>query len=134
MKPRDACSSTLARAPSHVSAQHGVAIKPASLKSCVDPDLWRTISQTLLKPEHLTTEDEEPNNAMVERLILGKEPYDGKRRAKSGLRESLRAVKFTKGPASCTHLDRVVNYHTRLDKVLRKIPEHQKTSKSIERM
>ena len=114
--------------------EHGVSIKPASLKSCVDPDLWRTINQNLLKKEHLTTENEEPNNAMVERLILGKTPYDDKRRAKSGLHESLRSVKFTKYPTGCTHLDRVVNYHTHLDKVIRKIPEHQKVSKSFDRM
>lgn len=44
---------------------HAIQIKVNPVISCVDPDLWRSISQEVLDAEHMTDYGEKPNNGMM---------------------------------------------------------------------
>ena len=50
---------------------HSLQIKPHPVISYVDPDLWTSISQEILKPEHCTQDGDEPNHEMVKCYVLG---------------------------------------------------------------
>ena len=54
---------------------HALQIKEHPLISCVDPELWRSISDELLNPEHMTTDGKTPNHVMVKKYVLAEAPY-----------------------------------------------------------
>ena len=114
--------------------EHGVDIQAATVKSCVDRELWISISQELLNPEHKTVIGERPNNEMTRKYVLGEAPYGKGRRAKLGIKAKIAAITFKKGPRGCTNEDRLIAYRQGLRKVLRRIPSSQQKSKNFSRM
>ena len=114
---------------------HILQIKPHPVVSCVDPDLWISISQQLLNDEHITQEGEEPNHEMVKAYILGVSPCeDAGKHAKTNIKAMISAVAFQQGPKGSTNMDRWIGYLTRMRNVLKKVLKNQKQSKQFRTM
>ena len=114
---------------------HSLQIKPHPVISYVDPDLWISISQEILKTEHCTQEGEEPNHDMVKCYVLGVAPYEtaGKHAAKN-IRATISDISFKRGPTGSTNMDRWINYLQRMRAILKKLPQGQKQSKEYRSM
>ena len=114
---------------------HSLQIKPHPVISYVDPDLWTSISQEILRPEDCTQDGEEPNHEMVKCYVLGVAPYEmaGKHAAKN-IRATISAIAFKKGPTGSTNMDRWIDYLRRMRAVLKKVPQGQKQSKEYRSM
>ena len=114
---------------------HAIKIKPNPVISCVDQDLWRSISQEVLDAEHMTDYGEKPNNSMVECYVLGKAPYqDAGKHAATSISDTLSSVRFKRGPTGSTNMGRWIDYIQRMKPVLKKIPAAQKDSKQYRTM